>query len=92
MTLTEIWNKTWRDKHGKVVIWQNPNPFLIAWLVLTIISLLINGTAADICQDIGVVSIAIWSFLELFQGVNYFRRVLGLVVLLSTIATIINIA
>jgi len=91
MNITEIWNKIWRDRHGKIVIWQTPNIPLIGWLVFTVISLLISGTGADVTQYIGIAFLAVWSLLELVLGVNYFRRALGLLVLISTVATIIHI-
>jgi len=91
MEITEIWDKIWRDKHGKVVIWQTPNIPLIGWAVFTVVSLLINGKAADITQYIGIAFLAVWCILELVQGVNYFRRFLGLIVFISTVVTIIHL-
>ena len=91
MEITEIWDKIWHDKHGKVVIWQTPNIPLIGWVVFTIISLLINGKAADITQYIGIASLTVWSILEIVLGVNYFRRFLGVIVLISTVVTIIHL-
>jgi hypothetical protein len=83
MDFHQLWNRTWRDKTGKVVIWQRPNVFIIGWVVLTLISLFFNrGNVADTFAWLSIVSLVIWCLLEIFKGVNYFRRALGVVVLL----------
>lgn len=86
-----LWDQFWKDKHGDVVIWQMPNLFLIGWAVLTFVSLLLTGKASDVVSWAGMVLIIIWSLLEIFKGVNYFRRVLGVVVLLLIVLSIIHI-
>ncbi len=85
----EIWNKIWRDKKGRVVVWQMPNAFLIGWALLTIIGLMTNGNTSSIFRDIGLASLVVWALLEVFKGVNYFRRVLGLVVLVYILLNVI---
>jgi hypothetical protein len=86
-----FWDHCWRDKHGDVVIWQMPNLFLIGWAVLTFVSLLFTGRISDIISWAGMILIIIWSLLEIAQGVNYFRRALGAVVLILILLTIIHI-
>lgn len=82
----DLWDKFWKDKHGNVVIWQTPNLFLIGWAILTVISLVISGkTAADVCGWIANAALIIWSLLEIVKGVNYFRRFLGLIVLILAV-------
>ncbi len=87
-----LWDKIWRDKHGNVVIWQTPNAFLIAWVVLTIISLFLNNTAANIFSWLGMLAIIIWAVLEMAKGVNYFRKALGGVVFILIVISIIHLA
>ena len=88
-----LWEDFWRDKHGDVVIWQTPNAFLIGWALLTIISLFLNnGSVADLFTWLGMASLVIWSLLEIFKGVNYFRRILGAVVLILILLSIIHLA
>lgn len=87
----DVWDKTWRNKKGKIVIWQMPNAFLIGWVVFTFISLLINGRTADVFQWLGIISLLIWALLEIFKGVNYFRRFLGLVVMVFVVLSIVHI-
>lgn len=86
-----FWDKIWRDKTGQVVIWQFPNAPLFGWVILTCLSLIFSGTLADMFGWAGTVSLIIWSLLEIFQGVNYFRRAFGAVILIYCIATIINL-
>lgn len=92
--MADLWSKTWRDKggRGRIVIWQNPNAFLIGWAVLTVISLFFGGRSlvADIFSWAAHASLIIWSLLEIFKGVNYFRRFLGVLVLVFAIMSLIQ--
>lgn len=81
----DLWDKFWKDDKGNYVIWQWPNKFLIAWAILTLISLFINGTISTIVWWLALIDLAIWAGLEIWKGVNYFRRVLGVVVLIMTL-------
>lgn len=90
-THRSLWDKIWKDSHGNVVIFQMPNVWLIAWAALTIITFFLNkGTAQDAISWVAEIALAIWAILELVKGVNYFRRALGLLVLIATIAGIIK--
>ena len=88
--LEDLWDRTWYDEKGRVVVWQTPNRWLIGWAALTVLSLLFTGRAADIFTWTASGLLIIWSALEVSQGVNYFRRALGLFVLLYAIATLIK--
>jgi hypothetical protein len=82
-----VWDKIWRDKHGDIVIYQHPNVWLIGWAILACISLFVpRGTNQEVFWWLSNIVLAIWALLEIFKGVNYFRRGLGLFVLLVTIA------
>jgi hypothetical protein len=86
----DLWDRIWKDKNGHVVIWRTPNVALSGWAILTVLSLLVSGRTADVLSWIGSVSLIIWSLLEVFKGDNYFRRALGLVVLIFSIASLIK--
>lgn len=88
--MEEIWDKTWKDRNGRVVVWQTPNAWLIGWAILSIFSLLVNGKTADILSWIASASLIIWSGLEIFRGANYFRRILGLLVLVFAILSLLK--
>ena len=86
-----LWDKTWRDRRGRVVVWQMPNVWLIGWAVLTtVVALLIAGRVADVLSWLAQASLAVWCFLEIFRGVNYFRRGLGLLVLVFVIMSVVK--
>lgn len=81
----DLWDKFWKDKEGNVVVYQHPNVFLIGWLVLALASLFTSSKLADILWQLSLAVLAIWALLEIFKGVNYFRRSLGAFVLLLVI-------
>ena len=84
------WDRTWKDRRGRVVLWQTPNAFLIAWAVLATISLLLSRGLSDFFSIAGEGALIIWSLLEIFKGANYFRRALGLFVLFFAVASLIK--
>jgi hypothetical protein len=86
----DLWDKIWKDKRGDVVIWQFPNAALLTWAAATFVSLFFNGTVANVLSWIGSAALIVWSLLEIFKGVNYFRRAFGLVVFIFAIASLIK--
>ncbi|MBD2297663.1 hypothetical protein H6G80_11535 [Nostoc sp. FACHB-87] len=80
-------DKTFRDRNGNIVIAQMPNLPLIVWFVTSILSLIFStGKIHLVFDTLATGSLFTWAWLELFEGVNYFRRALGLVVLLGIVA------
>ena len=78
-----LWDKIWRDDEGNVVIFSWPNVWLIAWAAVSFISVVSPTRGlSNITWWIGSVLLAIWALLEIFQGVNYFRRAFGVVIFL----------
>ncbi|MEH2063873.1 MAG: hypothetical protein V7K50_16685 [Nostoc sp.] len=81
-------DKTFRDGNGKIVIAQMPNLPLIVWIVASLLSLIFtSGKTNTVLDLLANGSLFTWAWLELFQGVNYFRRALGLAVLIGIIAS-----
>jgi len=79
-------DKTFRDNEGNIVIAQMPNLPLIVWIVTSLLTLVFPSGKINILLDlVAYGSLFTWAWLELFQGVNYFRRALGLVVLVGLI-------
>jgi hypothetical protein len=77
-----------RDKDGQIVIGQLPNLPLIIWLVASLLQSVFKAGQVNSGLDIlATGSLFVWAILELFQGVNYFRRTLGLIVLVSLVAS-----
>jgi len=74
-----------RDKSGKVVLWQSPNPVIIGWAIFALASRL---THSQLLAWVGTALLLTWALMEIFQGVSYFRRTLGLVVLALTVGSL----
>ncbi|MGB5959516.1 MAG: hypothetical protein WBG73_02560 [Coleofasciculaceae cyanobacterium] len=88
METNSLFDKTFRDNEGNIVIAQPPNLPLIVGLTATILSLIIkNGNIHLGIEAIAFGSLFTWAWLELFEGVNYFRQTLGLLVLIGLIAS-----
>jgi len=87
----EIWYKLWHDKNGRIVIWQMPNIPLFGWLIFTVASFLFSGKTETVLSYLASLSLFIWAVLELVSGVNYFRRIIGLVFVIVSIAVFIHL-
>lgn len=76
------------DKTGRVVLYQTPNNTLIAWFLLRVTSLLLPMDSAAKSQFLMASSffLVVWGVCELLGGVNYFRRILGAVVICFVVA------
>lgn len=80
-------NQVFHDGEGKIVLAQPPNLPLIVWIVASLLKLFLTTGRVNIALDlVAFGSLFTWAWQELFQGVNYFRRALGLVVLIALIA------
>ncbi len=87
-----LWDRIWRDRSGKIVFYQAPSPWLIGWAVLAIVSVLSpSNHVASIFWWLSLGVLTIWSVIEIRGGVNYFRRGLGVFVLLMIIAGVFGV-
>lgn len=85
--------KIWQDSEGRLVLWQRPNVWLVTWAIAEVAGrILQSGKASGAARWLGAGSLTIWALLEIFRGVNYFRRGLGLVVLLLTVFSILRVS
>lgn len=83
-----LFNQTFRDSDGNIVIAQMPNPPLLVWISATLLQLIFtSGNIHTGLDALAFGSLFTWAWQELFQGVNYFRRALGLLVLLGALAS-----
>ncbi|MDB5166427.1 MAG: hypothetical protein JWM37_499 [Candidatus Saccharibacteria bacterium] len=77
-----------RDKDGNVVIWQWPNFALWGWIIFKALSLLITQESLKLgFAQLGTAFIFAWAYMEMTSGVNYFRKLLGLIVLLAIVVS-----
>ena len=87
-TENTLFDKVFRDSDGNIVIAQPPNPPIIVWGVASLLQLFF--TQGDVNTGLEVLAfgcIFTWSWQELFSGVNYFRRGLGLIVLIGVLGS-----
>ena len=81
-----LFDRTFLDANGDLAIAQIPNLPIMVWVATTLLKLIVkNGQVYLILDTIAFGSLFTWAWLELFQGVNYFRQGLGLVVLIGVI-------
>lgn len=82
MRFTDIF----KTNDGEVVIGQKPNLPLVVWFVAFILRIVLpDGRLGSWIYVIGFLALLVWASLELFTGVNIFRRILGFVVLVLSI-------
>ena len=85
---TTTFIKFFKDRDGHIVLWQTPNVPLVGW-VLFIVSTHILHTASwqQFASYMSFGFIFTWAWLEMTGGASYFRRALGLIVLVVSIYT-----
>ncbi len=83
-----LFDQTFRDNEGNIVIAQPPNLPLSVGLIATVLKLIVTtGNIHTGLDAVAFGSLFTWAWLELFEGVNYFCRALGLVVLIGLIVS-----
>ncbi len=83
-----LFDKIFRDSDGNIVIAQQPNITIIVAGEASLLKLIYTSDIINVGLDqIAFGSLFTWAWLELFQGVNYFRRTLGLVVLVGFVGS-----
>lgn len=74
-------------------LFEKPNTPLITWAVCLFIGKILNHTTLQdsttdrLIELIGFGALFTWAWLELFQGRNWFRRILGFTVLVIIISS-----
>jgi len=82
-----MFKRFFHNKDGKIVLWQTPNLPIIGWALFTLLSRVIH---LDALAWIATGFLLLWALLELGWGVNYFRRLLGLIILVGIIWAWLN--
>lgn len=89
---TSLFDRFFRDSEGRIVIAQMPNLPVIVGSAATILQFILpNGTVQTVAELVAFGALFTWAWQELFQGVNYFRRSLGLISLLGLIGLGLNL-
>lgn len=83
-----FFNQVFRDDEGKIVLGQPPNLPIIVWITATLLKMIFaTGRINTGLEVIAFGTLFTWAWEELFQGVNYFRRALGFIVIISLIVS-----
>jgi hypothetical protein len=78
--------KFWEDKQGHFVVWQMPNVWLWTWAITLFLSWFAPyGFFQKTLGWVSLIALVIWAFREAVNGVNYFRRSIGVLVLVLLI-------
>jgi hypothetical protein len=81
-----LFDKAFRDSEGNIVLFQIPSLPIIVWVVASLLKIIFITGKINLGLDIlAFGSLFTWAWEELFQGVNYFRRALGLLVFVALI-------
>jgi hypothetical protein len=77
---------------GDVVVAQMPNMPLWVFLAATAVRVLFrpDGSVGTLVSIVGTAGLVVWTGLEIARGDSPFRRVLGVVVLLATVAGLVR--
>lgn len=74
-----------RDRDGRIVLMQAPNLPLIVWFVFLLAERFTSGAVAAVASLVSFGALFTWAWLEIFDGVTPFRRLLGLGVMVYSI-------
>jgi hypothetical protein len=72
-----------------MTIIQFPNKFLITMFVAWLISHYSEGYLFSFSRTIFIVAGVIWSYEEIVHGVNWFRKILGIIIMVMIMTGII---
>ncbi|CAM3725706.1 hypothetical protein SMNI109538_09260 [Smaragdicoccus niigatensis] len=67
------------------MLWQWPNMPVLCWALFKVAALVSAGHLQSAFSSLSTAFLFVWAYLELAQGVNYFRRTLGAVVLVAIV-------
>ncbi|PSN11096.1 hypothetical protein C7293_25580 [filamentous cyanobacterium CCT1] len=85
-------DRIFRDSEGNIVIGQKPNlPAIVAVTATLLQAILPTSSLQTVMTLIAFGTWYTWAWQELFAGVNYFRRSLGLLTLIGLIALTLNL-
>jgi hypothetical protein len=84
-------DRFFRDSQGNIVIAQPPNlPILVVTAAAVLQLIFTHGKLHTGLELITFGTLYTWAWLEIFEGLSYFRRSLGLAVWLSLMAFMLS--
>lgn len=79
-------DKCIRDQDGSIVLVQTPNAPIVGWLVFMMLSRIANSTSTkEGLSFVGTAFLFTWAYLEATTGVNYVRKLLGVVIIIAIV-------
>ncbi len=85
-TIRELWRRGQVGWPRRFPIAQFPNPPLLLAFAGWGLGAVAGGTAHDVGRAVFTIGLALWAWLETVSGVNWFRRLLGVAVLVLIVA------
>jgi hypothetical protein len=86
--MNKLLEKFITDKNGKIILGQPPNLPIIGWFVCMVVSFILPvGFLKNGFMNLSGAFLFLWSYLEITEGVSYFRRFLGVIVLSVLVGT-----
>ncbi len=79
--IPRIWRRGQAGWPRRFVLVQMPNPPLLVALTASIVGALADGDTAAYADAIGRLALAVFAYLELTDGANWLRRLIGAAVL-----------
>lgn len=81
-----MWKLLFEDKSGNMVYGQMPNLPIIVWGAAKVMSLVPWAAPVQpILEAVAFGALFTWAWLEIFDGANWFRRILGITVMTLTL-------
>jgi hypothetical protein len=91
LTVARLWRRGQQGWPARFPVAQFPNVALLVYLVAVLVRRE-SATLHDPAWAISQVALTIWAFEELVHGANWFRRVLGAVVLAGVVVGLTSVA
>jgi hypothetical protein len=86
--IAAAWRRGQEGWPSRFVLVQVPNLPLIVALTGSVVDGLANGRTADYADAVSRLAFAVFAYLELIDGANWFRRLLGAAVLVELVITL----
>jgi hypothetical protein len=86
--IAAAWRRGQEGWPARFVLVQLPNAPLIVALAGSVVAGLADGRTADYANAVSRLALAVFAYLELTDGANWFRRLLGAGVLVQLVITL----
>jgi hypothetical protein len=90
VTVAKLWRRGQVGWPRRFPIAQFPNPPLLLAFAGWGLAMVAGGAAHDVGRAVFILGLAVWALEEALGGVNWFRRLLGVGVLVWTVSRLIG--